>query len=57
MNDNILRLILPALKAEKPSSQTGKNDDAALILPLALLLMYDTNDLFLVLSLMYIIIK
>jgi hypothetical protein len=56
MNDNILRLILPALKAEKPSSQTGKNDDAALILPLALLLMYDTNDLFLVLSLMYIIL-
>lgn len=56
MNNNILRLILPSLKAEKPPSPTGKSNDAALILPLALLLMYDTNDLFLVLSLMYIIL-
>ena len=56
MNDNILRLILPALKAEKPSSQAGKNDDAALILPLALLLMVERSDAFLVFALLYILL-
>lgn len=57
MNENILRLVLPSLKAQTKSSSAdyGKND-ASLIIPLALLLLHDTNDFFLVLALMYIIL-
>lgn len=57
MNENILRLILPSLKPQKsiPCAENGKND-VNLIIPLALLIMSDTNDFFLVLSLLYIIL-
>lgn len=57
MTDNILRLILPSLKSQRSnySADCGKND-AELIIPLAILLMKDSNDFFLVLALLYIIL-
>lgn len=57
MTDNILRLVLPALKSQRSKvSADCTKSDAELIIPLALLLMKDTNDFFLVLALMYIIL-
>lgn len=55
MNENILRLILPSLKAQKNSYRTDCGDDASLIIPLALLIMFDSRDFFLALALLYII--
>ncbi len=56
MNENILRLILPSLKAQKNTDRTDRNnDDASLIIPLALLIMSDSRDFFLALALIYII--
>lgn len=55
MNENILRLILPSLKAQKNSPRTDCGDDASLIIPLALLIMFDSRDFFLALALLYII--
>lgn len=57
MTDNILRLVLPALKSQHSKTSADRpQNDAELIIPLALLLMKDTNDFFLVLALMYIIL-
>lgn len=57
MNENILRLILPSLKSQKSSpAADNPQNDISLIVPLALLIMSDTNDFFLALSLLYIIL-
>lgn len=53
MNDNILRLIMPTLKAEKNNGNSDRN----LILPLILLIAADSGDMSLIFSLLYIIMQ
>ncbi len=53
MTENILRLIMPALRAERNSG----GDDRNLILPLVLLLAVDSGDMLLILCLLYIVMQ
>lgn len=60
MNDDMLRLILPALKAERKNpdekpQNASQPDDKMLILLLILLLSKEKNDFYLMLALMYIV--
>ncbi|MBO5858795.1 MAG: hypothetical protein J6R20_03375 [Clostridia bacterium] len=50
MNDNVLKLIMPMMKAEN-------NNDIGLILPLVLLIAVDSGDMPLILCLLYIIMQ
>ena len=52
MNDNLLRLIMPTLKAEKNFGNSDRN----LILPLILLIAADSGDTSLIFSLLYILL-
>ena len=49
MNDNVLKLIMPMMKAE------NNINDIGLILPLVLLIAVDSGDMPLILCLLYII--
>lgn len=53
MTDNLLRLVLPALKSEKQHD----GGDMGLILPLVLLIAVDSGDMLLVFCLLYIIMQ
>ncbi len=56
MDDNLIRLILPALSPARPESSRGReNDDFMLIMPLVLLIMADRKDVFLALALLSIL--
>lgn len=60
MNEDMLRLILPALKTERKNpiekpSEASQSDDKMLILLLVLLLSKERNDFYLMLALMYIV--
>ncbi len=57
MNEEMLRLILPALRREQPDSAPSRagNDDRTLILLLILLLMKEKCDTYLLLALLYIL--
>ncbi len=52
MNENLLQLVMPALKTE------NRNDggDMGLILPLVLLLAVDSGDMLMIFSLLYILL-
>ena len=51
MNENLLRLIMPALKTEK----TDNGGDMGIILPLVLLLAVDSGDMLMIFALLYIL--
>ena len=52
MNENLLRLIMPALKTEN----RNEGGDMGIILPLVLLLAVDSGDMMMIFSLLYILI-
>ena len=51
MNENLLRLVLPALKTEN----SNDGGDMGLILPLVLLLAVDSGDMLMIFALLYIL--
>lgn len=53
MNNDILQLIMPALKTEK----SNDGGDMGIILPLVLLLSVDSGDMPLILCLLYIVMQ
>lgn len=59
MDENLIRLLLPPLRAQAekaPLQKNGNDSDSALILPLVLLLIAEGHDMFLILALMSIIL-
>lgn len=56
MNENLLKLILPAKNSRCPAyGVTGGDGDRAIILPVIILLMAENCDSFLIFALLYIL--
>ncbi|MBR5562424.1 MAG: hypothetical protein IKW12_04660 [Clostridia bacterium] len=55
MNENILRLLLPSKSPTSKNSAVQTDSDREIILPIALLLMADKCDFFLIFALLYIL--
>lgn len=56
MDDNLIKLIMPALSpARRTASGSSESDDFMLIMPIILLIMADRRDIFLALALLSIL--